>query len=480
MLKENFKTFLLLTILIQIYRFFVLLNAQIDLYVDEAYYWGWSQHLDFGYYSKPPMIAWVIALFTSICGESEICIKLPALILYPITSIFVYLTAKELFDERTAFWSAVAFLTLPAISLGSLIVSTDMVLLLFWSMALYFFIKAINSDKNLYWGLAAVAAGGGLLSKYTMIIFLLGVFCFLALDPRYRRHLKNPKLYLTILVAAIIYFPNLVWNAAHQYISFVHTKQISGIESGSHFHIGKMLEFLGAQFVVFGPIFFGVFLWLLWKRPKSTPYKLLLCFSAPFLAIITLQAFLSKALANWAAPTYVAATVLVAAYLLYRKKTKLLIAGIALNILLALGFYHYHAIAQLLGVQLTAKNDPYKRVRGYKELAKKLKPLIQRYPHAHLLFDDRTTMAEMIYYLRPHPFDAVMFNPSHQPKSQYHLFTDLNDHLGEDFLYVTASPINKAAPYFDRAQKIGTIHIPLYPGYERVYHLYLLQGFRGY
>ncbi len=480
MLKENFKTFLLLIILIQLYRFFVLLNAQIDLYVDEAYYWGWSQHLDFGYYSKPPMIAWVIALFTSLCGENEICIKLPALILYPITSIFVYLTAKELFEERTAFWSGVAFLTLPAVSLSSLIISTDVVLLLFWAMALYFFIKAINSNKNLYWALAAVAAGAGLLSKYTMIIFLLSVFCFLALDPRYRRHLKNPKLYLTILIAAIIYFPNLVWNAAHQYISFVHTKQISGIESGSHFHIIKMLEFLGAQFLVFGPIFFGVFLWLLWKRPKSMPFKLLLCFSIPFLAIITLQAFLSKALANWAAPTYVAATILVVAYLLSIQKIRLLLIGIALNILLSLGFYHYHALTHLLDIKLTAKNDPYKRVRGYKELAQKLAPFIKRYPKAHLLFDDRTTMAEMIYYLHPHPFDAVMFNPTHQLKSQYHLFTDLNKYLGENFLYITASPINKAAPYFHHSIKVGTIHIPLYQGYERIYHLYLLQDFQGY
>ncbi len=480
MLKENFKTFLLLIILIQLYRFFVLLNAQIDLYVDEAYYWGWSQHLDFGYYSKPPMIAWVIALFTSLCGENEICIKLPALILYPITSIFIYLTAKELFEERTAFWSGVAFLTLPAVSLSSLIISTDVVLLLFWAMALYFFIKAINSNKNLYWALAAVAAGAGLLSKYTMIIFLLSVFCFLALDPRYRRHLKNPKLYLTILIAAIIYFPNLVWNAAHQYISFVHTKQISGIESESHFHITKMLEFLGAQFLVFGPIFFGVFLWLLWKRPKSMPFKLLLCFSIPFLAIITLQAFLSKALANWAAPTYVAATILVVAYLLSIQKIRLLLIGIALNILLSLGFYHYHALTHLLDIKLTAKNDPYKRVRGYKELAQKLEPFIKRYPKTHLLFDDRTTMAEMIYYLHPHPFDAVMFNPTHQLKSQYHLFTDLNKYLGEDFLYITASPINKAAPYFHHSMKVGTIHIPLYQGYERIYHLYLLQDFQGY
>ncbi len=480
MLKENFKTFLLITILIQLYRFFVLLNAHIDLYVDEAYYWGWSRHLEFGYYSKPPMIAWVIALFTSVCGDSEICIKLPALLLYPITAIFIYLIAKELFDTRTAFWSGIAFLTLPAVSMSSLIVSTDVVLLLFWSMSLYFFIKAINSDKNIYWILAAVSAGGGLLSKYTMIIFVLGVFCFLLAESRYRRHLRNPKLYFTMLGAAIIYFPNLIWNASHQYISFVHTKQISGIEGASHFHVGKMLEFLASQFAVFGPIFFALYLFFLFRPKLSIQYRLLLCFSVPFLAIITLEAFLSRALANWAAPTYIAATILVVAYLLERSRLKLLITAIALNILLALGFYHYHDLAKLFHIELSSKNDPYKRVIGYKALAKALQPIIDRYKNVHLLFDDRTTMAEMIYYLHPHPFDAVMYNPEHKPKSQYHLFTDLNEHLGEDFLYITAAPYDKAKSYFNKEKKIAIIKIPLYKDYARVYHVYLLQGFRGY
>ncbi len=477
MLKANFKTFLFITIIIQLYRLFVLLNAHIDLYVDEAYYWGWSKELDFGYYSKPPVIAWTIALFTSLCGDSELCIKLPSLVLYPITATFIYLIAKELFNKRVAFWSGIAFITLPAVSMSSLIISTDVVLLLFWSATLYFFIKAINSDKAIYWSLAAISAGLGLLSKYTMIIFIISVFLFLVWEKRYRRHLKNPKLYLTMIAAALIYFPNLLWNASHQYISFMHTKNLSGIEKASHFHLDKLLEFLASQFLVFGPIFFGTLLWFFFRPKLTYPYKLLLSFCAPFLALISFQAFLSKALANWAAPTYVAATILVVATLIGRR---LLYIGIAINIAMALIFYNYHTLARLLHIELTAKTDPFKRVRGYKELAKKLQPIYERHRNLTLLFDDRTTMAEMIYYLRPHPFDAVMFNPKHILASQYHLTTDLNEHLGEDLLFITKKDDSLAKRYFASSTLIATIKIPLYKDYSRIYRVYLLHHFKGY
>src|SRR5881392_138561 len=48
------------------------------LYPDEAQYWFWAQTPALGYYSKPPLIAWVIALTTGLFGESEFAIRLSA------------------------------------------------------------------------------------------------------------------------------------------------------------------------------------------------------------------------------------------------------------------------------------------------------------------------------------------------------------------------------------------------------------------
>ena len=41
------------------------------LYPDEAQYWFWAKRLAFGYYSKPPLVAWVVALTTKLAGDGE-------------------------------------------------------------------------------------------------------------------------------------------------------------------------------------------------------------------------------------------------------------------------------------------------------------------------------------------------------------------------------------------------------------------------
>ncbi len=481
-LKMNyFKNLLIFLLIITLYRLFVLLNSNVDLYMDEAYYWGWSQHLDFGYYSKPPMIAWVIALFTSICGDSEICVKLPALIFYPFTSMIIFIIAKELYEQKIAFWSAFVFITLPAVSMSSMIISTDVVLLFFWSLTLYLFIKALKTNQDFYWITAGISSGFGLLSKYTMIIFVISVFLYLIFSKENRKFLKNPKLYMTMILAALVYMPNLIWNYRHHFVSFMHTKEISEIDRDL-FHFNKMLEFLGAQFGVFGPIFFAILLYLIFKPYfKNDRFKLLYFFTVPFLAIITLQSFLSRAFANWAAPTYIAATILVVAYLVYQNRTSLLKAGIAINIILALIFYHYHALANFLNIELTSKNDPYKRVLGWSELAKEVSKILNEYPKAKLLTDDREIMAQLIYYIKPHPFDAGFWNPQRKLRNHYELTIDLNRYKGKDFIFVTKKKsISDMVSRFEKVKKIGTIKIRLYKDYTRVYHIYYLQRFKGY
>ena len=67
----------------------------LDLVHDEAYYWDWSRQLDYGYFSKPPMIAWLIGLSTSLGGASTFVVRLPAIVLATAGLVFVYLLGRE-------------------------------------------------------------------------------------------------------------------------------------------------------------------------------------------------------------------------------------------------------------------------------------------------------------------------------------------------------------------------------------------------
>src|SRR5690606_17092404 len=143
-----------------------------DLFFDEAQYWSWSLEPVFGYYSKPPLIAWVIRVATETCGHSEFCIRLPSPIIHSATALVIYAVAARLYDRRVGFWSAVVFATLPGISLSAGIISTDVPLLFFWAVALYALVRLLDSDR--WWPavLLGVALGLGLNAKYAMVYFL--------------------------------------------------------------------------------------------------------------------------------------------------------------------------------------------------------------------------------------------------------------------------------------------------------------------
>ena len=120
---------------ILVVRLIALAYNRTDLFFDEAQYWTWSLEPAFGYYSKPPLIAWAIALSTGVCGASEVCIRLPSPIIHTATAAVMFALGRRLYSARTGFLAALAFATLPGISLSAGIISTDVPLLLCWAMA---------------------------------------------------------------------------------------------------------------------------------------------------------------------------------------------------------------------------------------------------------------------------------------------------------------------------------------------------------
>ena len=124
-------------------RLIALAFSRTDLFFDEAQYWTWSLEPAFGYYSKPPLIAWLIGMSTAVCGASEFCVRLPSPLLHTATAVAVFALGARLFDPRVGFLSALAYSTLPGISLSAGIISTDVPLLTCWAIALYAFVALI-------------------------------------------------------------------------------------------------------------------------------------------------------------------------------------------------------------------------------------------------------------------------------------------------------------------------------------------------
>jgi 4-amino-4-deoxy-L-arabinose transferase-like glycosyltransferase len=451
-----------------------------DLFPDEAQYWVWSQQPALGYYSKPPLVAWLIALTTGLFGDSEFAVRLSAPLLHAGAASLVYGIGARLYDRRVGFWSALVYASLPGVSVSAFVISTDAPLLLFWAAALYAFVRARDEGGWGWWLAVGLATGLGLLSKYAMAYWIFSALGYVLLFPAERRHLR--PLLFAIGVALLLYSPNFWWNWNNGFVSYLHTKDNAAL-NGPLFHPDAFVEFLASQFGVFGPLLFaGLMLLVASPGALTEPRaRLLAVFALPTLAMMIAVSLLSRAHANWAAPTYVSATVLVVAWALRRGCQGLVALSIALH-LAAVGllFTGREALAAL-GFELPAQYDALRRVRGWRDLGAQVGAALSAHPGLTLFADDREVLAALVYYIRPHPLDAVKWQVTSRVQDQWDLANGLAKRRGGSFLLVSEHElINEMQPSFAEVDRLRSIVIPLGPGAFRAYTLYVARDFKGY
>jgi hypothetical protein len=237
--------------------------------------------------------------------------------------------------------------------------------------------------------------------------------------------LNDPRLYASLAIAALLILPNLVWNAQNSFATFSHTADNASWR-GPLLHPDSALEFVAGQFGVFGPILFAclaMFCLRRWRGAVPTgngeAERLLLSFCLPVLALMVVQALLSRALANWAAFAYVAATVLVTAMLIREGWTRLFRASFALHLaallLLAVG-------GALAGrFVLPGGIDPYARVLGWREMAEAAGAKAEAEGYRAIATDKRAMSAELLYYLRNRNLPVVALHGSGRPRDHFEL-----------------------------------------------------------
>lgn len=366
------------------------------LHGDEAQYWSWSREPDWGYYSKPPLIAWIIAAFTTVFGHAEWAIRLPSALFHGLTTLVIYATAKRAFDERTAFWAALTFYLMPAVWLSSSIISTDVPLLLCWALALNAWValrERPSWPRALQLGLAI---GFGLLAKYAMLFFLPVIALAILLDKPTRTALLSLKGLLALLIMGKIFTPNIIWNLNHDFATLSHTADNANL-SGPLFNVGELLTFWGDQFGVFGPLSLPLLIIALLKWRSLPPFAgwCVLLVLTP-MTIISFQAFLSRANANWAVTAYIAAPILVALFAVTRPKVlRVLKYGLIGQsvIMVAIGFILLSpSMTDALGL-----TNSVKRLRAWPATVDTVDSLYQA-GHEGKAFTHVTTDNRLVYY----------------------------------------------------------------------------------
>jgi hypothetical protein len=313
-----------------------------------------------------------------------------------------------------------------------------------------------------------------------MAYWILSALGFVLVFPEERRHLR--PLLGAIGLALLIYSPNFWWNWSNGFVSYLHTRDNAAL-NGSLVHPDAFLEFLASQFAVFGPLLFAGLIWLIaTPRALSEPRaRLLAAFALPTLAMMIAVSLLSRAHANWAAPTYVSAIVLVVAWALRGGWRGLIVFSIALHLAAAgLLFTGREALAAF-GLDLPAQYDPLRRLRGWRDLGSQVAAILAVHPDLTLFADDREVLAALIYYIRPHPLDAVKWQVTSRIQDQWDLTNGLGKRIGGSFLLVSEHElVGEMRPSFAEIDRLQPIVVPLGPGETHTYVLYVARGFKGY
>jgi 4-amino-4-deoxy-L-arabinose transferase-like glycosyltransferase len=401
-------------------RSLAIVLSPLELGVDEAQYWLWSTGFDFGYYTKPPLTSWIIGASHQLFGHHVWAVRLPAPWLHLLTSLVLWRAAYWYAGAGAGRWAALLWTCLPAVALGSFVISTDTPLLLFWSLGLLALIGGVTGRvaTTRAMALAGGAFGLALLGKYAAIYSLVGIGLFWMFDRvAGGRHVSPASLLVFAIAMAIAASPNLLWNLANDFTTVRHLGDNANLDRQSHDPLNS-LRFLGAQFATAGPLVFTLMFGIL-KDGRDPVARLLLCLSLPVIAIIMVQAFLSEANANWALAAMPALVVWLAGWLAGEEspRARVGMAALIINATLSVVILAV-TLAGSLG-PLTPGSDPLRRLRGWSQLASDSAAALTGHDATTIIADRRAAAALLSWHFHGTGIDVLVHDEDGIPSNHF-------------------------------------------------------------
>src|SRR5688572_23353285 len=223
LIDRSTLAFLAVAAILVALRIWGLRLSPLDLYVDETQYWAWSRTLEFGYFSKPPLIAWAIAGTTALFGDAEWAVRLTAPIAHGLGALALFALGRSLYGSAAGFWAGLGWLVMPGVWLSSAVMSTDALLLPIWSVALLALWRMTVSRAWTWAIILGLAVGLGALAKYAMLYFPLCALLAAWWAEPVRRAIWGWRGVAASAIALLVLAPNLYWNFAHSFQTVTHT-----------------------------------------------------------------------------------------------------------------------------------------------------------------------------------------------------------------------------------------------------------------
>ena len=369
------------------------LAARLPLAPDEAYYFLWSRHLQAGYFDHPPMVALWIRAGTALLGNGTLGIRLLGPVSGALGSLLIWRAGEDFFPGRNAGLVAAALLNATLmVGVGAIVMTPDTPLFFFWVADIACVGRLVATDEPRWWLGIGAAAGAALLSKYTGLLFVIGIGVWLLATPRGRASLRGPWPWAGLALALLIFLPNLLWNAGNGWVSVL--KQGSRVTAFDGGRAAQFLvELLAGQFALATPIIFVLAVYGLWRLGRAAPAGRPLLWLAIVPGLVFLEhVFSGRVQANWPAVLYPSGC-LAAAGLPAAALRRWLPAALALGFAMTALVYVQAVTAPF---PLSARADPVAlQFAGWTELAAAAQASAKQDRAAFITSDEYATAAEL-------------------------------------------------------------------------------------
>ncbi len=469
---------------------------------DETNYWQWSRYLDWGYHDQTPMIGWTIHLATRILGHTELAVRLPSILSMAIASAYMVLMARHWFSARIAWQTALFTQSIFIFNVGAVLATADGLQGAGWAAASYYVARGYDTHRWRHWIAGGLWFGFGLMSKYSMVLFLPFVYIFGLLHCRQR--LATLKPYVGCMLGLLMFIPVIVWNAQNNWNAFRHVAYLGGANKAFQLHFKYFAEFLGSQAGLLTPLAFGLvcagWIWVLrnWKRPSGWIEHYLLWTSLPMILGFAALSLHTRVYGNWPCAGYLTACVLAAAIWSYpqrgdnhhqggSRKIWCVTVGTAY---LFTAVVFFHVLVPILPIPAEKDRTLYE-IRGWDDLGVKVAEVQKNMPEPTntFIFGLRYQIAsELAFYVPGKPF-TVSINRWDRPNVYDYWWRD-EELIGKDAVGVVryGDFKKRLLEVFDRVDAPRPFH--LYPGGSRsegeggvepfrTLYLYRCYGFKG-
>ncbi len=448
-------------------RLWIIASGQLNLVQDEAQYWDWTRHLQLTYYSKGPLIAWIIHTGTTIFGDTELGVRFGALIGSLMTQVVIYCGLAKYWKRPTvALWTLFIANTAPFFLASGVLMTTDNPFVLCFGICL-FSLYAASSERDgkaltLPFVILAFALAVGILAKYTMLGFPPLAF-FFALVLAWRKELPAGfwSRFFVAMVAGIAlgFLPTFIWNVQNDFVGYKHVFYLIGVSGQKAEHLirfDRFPDYIGSQVGLITPW------WLIFMLVGGARVVrnclgleaggedngnlgldfrkslLLAVFFWPIWLFFLAWSFHSKVLPNWSAVSYVAGFIICGFYFdwFWRYSTsrwaryKRVWVNLGVAVFLVLHFSYM--------LPLPDSINPLHRLKGWNDLGQKVYSLQEsefKDPEKVFVFSDLYDMtAALAFYVpgQPRTYCAWL----DRRMNQYDMWPGPQDKKGWNAIYV--------------------------------------------